>query len=333
MAHVHLFRLRNILIYLLAALFAGAAAFTHHFFLSLDQPYRDSHAPANVVIPRGWGARRIALLLENYGLIPNQWTFLAAAKMEGAAGGLQAGEYDAATALSPRQWVNTLRQGERITHRLTIPEGWNTRQIAGQLEKQSLLTQECFLAVCQDPSFLRSQGIRAEEAEGYLFPETYSFERPVSATGVAEVMIDEFQRRSRQLGGISHDQLTLASIIQKEVARPEDMKKAAAVFLNRLRLKRPLESDATTLYAMKRAGEQFETLDTDFDSPYNTYKQPGLPPGPVCNPGIEAMRAVIEPAKGDWLYFLSDKHGNLYFSRTHREHVRLKHRLRKQDNY
>jgi UPF0755 protein len=200
--------------------------------------------------------------------------------------------------------------------------------MASRLEALGLVPATAFLKAVSSPALLSSHGIVALGAEGYLFPETYLFERPLSATQAAEVLLREFARQTHDLNLTGYEPVILASIIEKEAREPGDMKKASAVFHNRLERGMPLESDATVVFALNRAGRGAEPLDAQFDSPYNTYRVTGLPPGAICNPGRPALEAAVAPATGEWLFFLSDAEGKIHFSRTHREHVRLKQKAR-----
>jgi UPF0755 protein len=301
----------------------------YFFYLSLDTPYRAPGASAHVFVEKGLGARQISRHLAQEGHVPSRWHFLVATWLEEAAGGLQAGEYDASGPHSPRQWVRMLEKGQRILHRVTVPDAWTTEQIDRRMASAGLLRPGQFQEAAADPEILAEFGIEAPNAEGYLFPETYAFEKPLTANRVVEAMLRQFQRESEALGGLSHEDVVLASILTKEARQYEDLIRASTVFHNRLDRGMGLESDATVVYAQKRKGLPAFPLDRTLDSPYNTYKEKGLPPYPICNPGRDSLRAAKYPAEGDWLYFLSDDAGTFYFTRTHREHVRKKRELRR----
>ncbi len=319
---------KSLVLYAVVAGLTWGAAQGALFYQALDHPYRLPGAPERIAIGKGAGAEQIGRHLAERGLVRSPWHFLGAAWLEDSLTRLQAGEYPASAALTPRQWVLTLRDGCRLQYRLTFPEGWTIDRMASQLEEAGLVPATAFLEAASNPALLQSKGIAAPSAEGYLFPETYLFEKPLSATGALEVFLREFVRQTGSLDPMGHEQVVLASIIEKEARRPEDMKKVAAVFHNRLKQGLPLESDATVHFALVRAGRPTEPLDTQFDSPYNTYVVSGLPPGAICNPGRAALEAAVHPATGEWLFFLSDSEGAVHFSRTHQEHVRLKRKLR-----
>jgi UPF0755 protein len=270
----------------------------------------------------------VAKQLEQAGLVPSALHFLVSAWMAGALGHLQAGEYAAAPARSTRQWVETLREGRRVRHAITIPEGWTGQQVALRVEKAGLATAREVLQAASSPALLEAYQFPSASGEGYLFPETYVFEKPVSATAVVQIVFREFTRQTRHLGSLSYEQVVLASIIEKEAQLQADMAKVSAVFHNRLRRDQPLQSDATVFFALEQAGRPIAPLDTGFDSPYNTYRYEGLPPTAICNPGLAALDAAVHPATGEWLFFLSDANGEFHFSHSHAEHVRLKQQLR-----
>lgn len=323
-----IFGVRSLLLYVLVAGVTWVAAQGLLFYEAVDHPYRRPEAPERFIVAPGEGAEQIGRSLAKAGLIPSAWHFVAAAWLEDSLGRLQAGEYPASTPLTPRGWVQCLRSGRRLRYRVTFPEGWTAGQIASRLEDAGLVPAAAFLQAASHPALLSLSGIAAPTAEGCLFPETYLFEKPLSATQAVEVLLREFERQTRDLHLTGYEQVVLASIIEKEAREPEDMRKVAAVFHNRLERGMPLESDATVVFALSRAGRPVEPLDARFDSPYNTYRVAGLPPGAICSPGRAALEAVVRPATGEWLFFISDAEGKVYFSRTHREHVRLKRGLR-----
>lgn len=324
-----IFRPIDYLLFFLAGMAAWGFSAADSFYRSLDRPFRAPEASLSITIERGGSAKTIARILEREGLCPSRWHFLAAAWLDRSAVRLQAGEYDSSMARSPRQWVETLALGRRRRYRVTVPEGWTMRQIADRLEQAGILVAAEFLHAASDAALLGQVAIDAPNMEGYLFPETYVLEKPISATAVIEMMIAEFRRRTAPLDSLNHDQVVLASIIEKEAQRPEDMKKVSAVFHNRLRLGWPLQSDATLHFSPDRESISANGIDAPTSSLYNTYQSPGLPPGALCNPGWAALDAAIHPASGEWLFFQSDPDGQFYFSNTHREHLKIKRQLRR----
>jgi len=322
------FGLRSLVIYGAVAVLTWLGAQGILFCQAIDRPYRGPGAPECFTVEKGVGAEQIARRLAEAGLVASRWHFLGAAWMEDSLGRLQAGEYPAHAPRSSREWVKALQAGQRLRYRITFPEGWTRAQIAARLEDSGLLPASAFLEAASNRALLDAYGIAAPSAEGYLFPETYVFEKPLSATTAIEVFLREFARQSRSLSPLGHERVVLASIIEKEARHPEDMKKVSTVFHNRLERGMPLESDATVLYALARAGRPAQPLDTRLASSYNTYQATGLPPGAICNPGRAALEAAVHPATGEWVFFLSDAEGTFHFSRTHREHVRMKRKFR-----
>lgn len=326
------FNRKSIAFYLALGILFSVAAFALKFWKQLEMPYRLPTAPRQIVFERGVRARQIGQQLAQAGLLRSEWHFMAAAWQDKSLARLQAGEYDALEALSPRDWVERIRSGKRLRHRITIPEGWTSAQIASQLEQAGLVPASDFLQAASNPEILNSFNITAPSAEGYLFPETYLFEKPVSATDAVQVFLREFSRRTASLGDLTHEQVILASIIEKEVRQPEEMRMAAAVFLNRLQKGWTLGSDATLIFALEQAGLPTVPLDTRFASPYNTYDATGVPPGAICNPGLNALAAVVQPATGEWMFFITDETGRTHFTEQHQEHLQLRQEFRRRRN-
>ncbi len=332
MRSFHVFRPTDYLLFILAGVAAWGLATVDGFFQSLDRPYRTPSAPSSITIQRGGSAKTIARVLEEEGLCPSRWHFLAAAWLDQSAARLQAGEYDALVARSPREWAEAFASGQRLRYRVTLPEGWTARQIADRLELAGLLKSADFQRAASEAALLRRFAIEAPSAEGYLFPETYVLEKPLSATAAVEMMIREFRQRTASLGALDHDRVVLASIIEKEARLPEDMKRVSAVFQNRLRLGWPLQSDATLQFSPEREEIPEEGIVEASPSLYDTYRSAGIPPGALCNPGWAALDAAVHPATGEWLFFQSDREGRFYFSNTHREHLKIKRQLRREQN-
>jgi UPF0755 protein len=332
MSSFRVFRPSDYLLFFLAGMAAWGFSAADGFYRALERPFRTPAAPSSITIQRGGSAKTIARTLEKEGLCPSRRHFLAAAWLDQSAARLQAGEYDASVARSPREWAEAFALGQRQRYRVTVPEGWTVRQIADRLEQAGLLQAADFQRAASEATLLRRYAIEAPSAEGYLFPETYIMEKPLSATAVVEMMIREFRQQTASLGPLDHDRVVLASIIEKEAQRPEDMKRVSAVFHNRLRLGWPLQSDATLQFSPERRAVPEEGVAEATASLYNTYRNPGIPPGALCNPGWAALDAAIHPVSGEWLFFQSDREGRFYFSNTHREHLKIKRQLRREQD-
>jgi len=202
--------------------------------------------------------------------------------------------------------LNQLSLGKIQEYKITIPEGWTNQQIADYLAKKEIVTKDDFLAA-------------ASGKEGYLFPDTYRLATEVNSAGIVQKMMDNFQTRTKGLA-ITSDVVILASILEKEAKTYEDKQIIAGIYQSRLKLGMSLESCPTVLYAMGVVKDQLSLDDLQFVSPYNTYLNKGLPPGPICNPGLDSLKAALDAKDSDYLFFLSDKDGNIHFAATKAEH-------------
>ncbi len=221
-----------------------------------------------------------------------------------------------------------LRTGTGRFHRLTIPEGWGIRQIAKLVNDSLRIPVESILVATKDSARRARMSTTAADVEGYLFPATYEFFESVTAAGVVDTMLLTFDRRWKSAwdstlksqGRSRQELVTLASIVEKEAGRSSDRPMIAAVYLNRLRKGMRLQADPTVLYAMGLVAKRVLYADLRTESPYNTYRVAGLPPGPIASPGTESLAAAIAPADTDALYFVAFPDGHSQFSRTLAEH-------------
>jgi UPF0755 protein len=276
-----------------------------------------------IEISKGMNAKGIAHLLKEEKLIKNGLAFRVLAKMKGIEDRLQAGEYELSSSLNLSRILSKIEKGEVLAHPFTIPEGYNIRQIARILEEKGLIEKERFIELTKDSKFISQLGIPAKSLEGYLFPETYRISKGMKEKEIIKLMVFQFnkaitqedRKRAKELGFTFPEIIILASIIEKETSAPEERTLISAVFHNRLKAKRPLQSDPTVIYAL---GETFDgNLKKEhlrIDSPYNTYRYRGLPPGPIGNPGKKAIHAALYPADVDYLYFVSRNDGTHEFS-------------------
>jgi UPF0755 protein len=231
--------------------------------------------------------------------------------------------------MPPVHLLEILRKGIVILHPVIIPEGFNKEQIADAIAAKGLADRKRFLELTQDKSLLRQYGIPGPSFEGYLFPDTYYFSRGTPALAILDTMVRRFKQVAAPLAETSEskgmkfeDVVILASIVEKETGRPEERPLIASVFLNRLRLGMRLESDPTVIYGIANFDGDLKKKDLTEKTPYNTYVIQGLTPGPIANPGIESIKAVIEPARTDYLYFVSKNDGSHHFSKNLSEHNR-----------
>ena len=282
-----------------------------------------------VLLRPGWSTRHIALTLQREGIIRSAPAFLIAHYVMGQ-GTLKAGEYKfdvPATALQVRERV---LRGDVFARTVVVPEGYNLFDIAAVVEQAGLGTAAEFVAAAKgDVSLLREIDPQAQSLEGYLFPDTYQFTRIDSAHEIAAAMVHRFRQTALKIGLLGrpdiHRVVTMASIVEKETAVPDERPLVASVYFNRLDRNMALAADPTVIYAALLAGRYRGTIyqsDLQFDSPYNTYKFPGLPPGPIANPGVASLQASMHPAQTDFLYFVSDNNGHHRFSRSLEEHAR-----------
>ncbi len=319
---------------LMALLAVGAGAAALAWLLS---PPGASGEPIAVELPDGASLGTIARRLEEAGAVRNARAFEALARWHGVADRLRAGEYDLAPTLSAGEVLDRIRRGAVRTYRVSVPEGLTAAEIADRLAAQGLADREAFLAVVRSPEAARELGVEGDGLEGYLFPETYQIARGLSPRAIAGTMVAQFlgvweplAARAAERGLGMRQAVILASIVEKETGAPEERPLIAAVFLNRLRRGMRLETDPTVIYGIADFDGNLRRAHLEDDSnPYNTYRIPGLPPGPIANPGEAALRAVVEPADAKYLYFVSRNDGTHVFSRTFREHAAAVERYQK----
>ena len=230
--------------------------------------------------------------------------------------------------MTPAEILSTLRNGHVLLHSLTIPEGLTIVQIA-DLAAQDVITDRVeFIRLAKDREFVESLEIKAETLEGYLYPDTYKFPRAVKAREVLVTMVEQLRQevgpdlhaRMQELKMTMHEVLTLASVIEKETGSGGERPEISAVFHNRLKKHIPLQSDPTVIYGLPAFDGNLHKKDLSSPSPYNTYRVQGLPPGPIANPGIQAIRATLYPSNSQFLYFVSRNDGTHQFSATLIEH-------------
>lgn len=322
------------LIIFVVAIAALLAAIAGVLYARLDERYQGYEAPEQFVdIPSGSGARAIGHLLADAGVVRDEWTFRLAVHLTGTSRQLKAGEYRFAGPISPKDVARTLARGDIYLRPVTFPEGLNIREMARLFETRGLGSADAFLTAASDPGPIAAIDPEAPDLEGYLFPETYNLPRTASADALVAQMVDRFlrvfdeeKRRLAEERGLTVRQvMTLASLVEKETAIPDERPLVAAVYLNRLRIGMPLQADPTVIYALAREDQYDGNLtrrNLQFDSPYNTYRYPGLPPGPIAASGRSAIEAVLEPAQVDYLYFVSRNDGSHVFARTLTEHNR-----------
>ena len=277
-----------------------------------------------VDIPQGTGFFGATDILDRAGLIKNRPLFYVLVIGKQAHRQIRAGEYEFTTAMTPRQIVKKLVKGEIKHHRVTIPEDLTLREIAERLAEHKLADPEQFIALAHDRKFLASLDIDAASAEGYLFPDTYLLDRTMSQREIMRLMVREFRKRvtpdmivrAEALGMTMGEWVTLASLIGKESGCRSEKPLISAVFHNRLKKGMKLQSDPTAVYDLAHFNGTITRRHLRRRVPHNTYWIAGLPPGPIANPGLDSLKAALEPAPVDYLYFVSNNNGSHYFSST-----------------
>ena len=314
--------LQFVLALLLLAVLAGFAAGT--YFATVPA---GSAAETFVDLPAGAGTDGIALRLKAAGIIRSRFAFDLYKKLHG--GNLRAGEYRFTEPATLPEVFSRIARGDVYTHTLVIPEGFNIFDIAAAVQTAGLGDSAAFLAAeRRDRTLIADLSPDASSLEGYLFPDTYHFSRHTSADQMLALMVKRFRAVSKQIGLAQTPDLArtviLASLVEKEVRVADERPLVAGVFENRIAQRMPLATDPSVIYAALLAGRWRGTIhrsDLDFASPYNTYRQPGLPPGPIANPGVASLQAAMHPARTDYLYFVADADGHTRFSVDLKEHA------------
>ena len=317
-----------ILLVVLGVLGGGGAFW---MFRQFDAPYRGFTDPEVFVeLPQGSSTPDIAGRLSAMGVVRDPLLFRLAVRAGQADRNLQAGEYRFFDASSPNKIISRLRRGDTFNHTVTFPEGLTIREMGAIFEREGLGTQQEFLRAAGDRSLIADLDPSARSLEGFLFPSTYSLPRKAGAAGFVRAMVKEFKK---ELGaeplpdGIAsvRELVTLASVVEKETGNAAERAIVAAVYLNRLKIRMALQCDPTVIYALMQRGRWDGNIrkgDLQIDSPYNTYRYPGLPPGPIASPGRASLDAVRHPADVKYLYFVSRNDGTHVFARTLEEHNR-----------
>lgn len=295
--------------------------------LVMQRPLGDGQRVYGLTVPKGAGFAQIAQELEQQRIIRSAVYFRIVGRLKGLDRRMQPGDYRLTNAMKPGEILEKIASGLTDARKFTVPEGYSMFQVAELAEKQGLFTRDCFLKICRDKQVLAELGIAADSVEGYLFPGTYLVGFHMDERGLVTEMVREFQHRITGLeqqiaasGMNLHQVVTLASMVEKEAVALEEKPLIASVFRNRLKLGMPLQSDPTAIYGVRAFGGTVTKQDLQRQSPYNTYRIKGLPPGPIGNPGLDAIKAVLEPARTDYLYFVARKDGTHQFSRTLKEH-------------
>lgn len=310
---------------------AGAAAWV---WSGLGRPYKGYDAPEQFVeIPQGAGPASIGRRLVAAGVVRDEASFRFAIARTGAGRKLQAGEYRFDRPMSVGEVIGKISRGEVYLRPITFREGLTIRQMAELYETKGFGTAAEFTAAAANASLVRDLDPAARDLEGYLFPDTYALPRRATADQLVSRMVASFeqaftpdireQAKARGLG--VRALVTLASLVEKETGKAEERTLVAGVYANRLAIGMGLQCDPTVIYALEKAGRYDGNIrrdDLQFDSPYNTYRYAGLPPGPIAAPGRASLQAAANPASVPYLYFVSRNDGSHAFSTTLDEHNR-----------
>ena len=321
---------RIALLLVVVAAVAGAAAWWA--YSRVQAPYRGAtDAETFVDIPPGIGPAGIGARLVAAGVVKDAWTFRVAVLISGRARELKAGEYRFDAPMTALDVVAKVARGDVYTRLLTFREGLTIAEMAQVFEERGFGAAADFTTAAQNAALIRDLDPAARDLEGYLFPETYALPRRTPASAVVEQMVAGFKkafaselRAAAAADGLTVRQVvTLASLVEKETASGDERPLVAAVYRNRMKIRMGMQADPTVIYALQKAGQYDGNLsreDLMFDSPYNTYRYAGLPPGPIAAPGRAALEATVRPAAVDYLYFVSKNDGTHVFASTLAQH-------------
>lgn len=282
-------------------------------------------------VPIGKPFAQVSQELETLGLLKSAKAFTLYARITRSIPKVKAGEYRFYTTMTPRQVMNVLTSGVSIRRVVTIPEGYSVFEIAELLEQKGFAKKDEILALAFDPKFVRKLiGQPLSSLEGYLFPESYQFTRYTKADKILDTMVGQFKKNFAEVqppypfNWTAHQVVTLASIIEKETGAKYERPVISSVFHNRMKKRMRLQTDPTVIYANalrdKKITINIKKSDLMMDHPYNTYTRSGLPPGPIANPGLEALKAAVAPEESEYLFFVSQNDGTHIFSKTYQEH-------------
>jgi UPF0755 protein len=311
---------------IVALLGAAAVVGIANWMLS---PLVASAPDAILYVRSGASLGEVANELESRGLVRSAVAFEWLARYRKRAGDLKAGEYRLSAALAPEEILSRIVAGRVATYEVVVPEGMTAAQVALRLEAAGLADAADFTVVVEDPTSVAALGVEGATLEGYLFPDTYLLPHGLASRDVAKVLVDRFFEVWREIEPSAREQelsmrevVILASIVEKETAARDERRLIASVFRNRLKRGMRLETDPSVIYGIPDFDGNLRRRDLEnAGNPYNTYIIPGLPPGPIANPGAEALLAVVNPVESDYLFFVSRNDGTHVFSTTYREHV------------
>ncbi len=335
-----------VFVLLLAALFIGGN-YAFYMYQNVPENNKNSNAKVQISVSKGASTRDIAKILKQNNLILNEDVYKLKSKVLKFDGKYNYGMFELTASMNNEQimkYLTTEKGVESLGPKFTIPEGYTVKQIADRLEESGVVSSKDFINAVNEYDMskvevLKNLPNRKNKLEGYLYPSTYHFDKNSKAEEVVEKMIKmftnsykkEYVQRAKELGKSIDEIITIAAIIEREAKRPDERTKIAGVIYNRLKTKMKLEMCSTIQYAQGKVKEKLYQKDLIIDSPYNTYKNTGLPVGPICSPGLESIKAALYPEKHDYLYFVlkDEATGKHIFSKTYAEHIKAKNEYEK----
>ena len=323
-------RLLSVLFVLLMVItFMGIKA-SNQQYLPVDP---DNKTPVNIYIPADISARQVASILEENGVIRNQKAFLSYCRKEKLDTALKPGHYTFNRSQALAEIAHSIAEGQVVKTKVTIPEGYSVKEIGAMLVEKRLCSEESWLeAIKADYSFEFLKNVPAGNKyrlEGFLFPDTYYIEENTSSQEIINMMLqnfaqvweNDFAAQAKAKNMDVFETIILASLIEEEAMHDDERRTISGVITNRLRDGMYLQLCPTVLYCFDQKKTRLNDADLDVESPYNTYRHPGLPPGPISNPGKASIAAALNPEKHSYYFYVSKGDGSHYFSRTFQEHL------------
>ena len=323
----------------LAILFVMVVAFVIIPLAGSSSYTGERGVPVYFTVRPGMSVSEIGKELYERGIIDSEMKFWWTAKLNGFENKVKSGTFAMQTGMTPRDALEILVYGNTVTIRFTIPEGFSVRDIAQRLDDEGLVKADAFISLAKTyrpyPYVEEHENVRYA-VEGFLFPDTYEINGEFDAARIMQMMAENFDRRltkemrdrAREMDLSIYELVTLASLVEKEAYHEEDRPIIAQIFLKRLRLGMPLQADPTVQYLLDAPKEDLLYRDTEIESPYNTYQNVGLPPGPIASPGTASLMAVLHPADTNYLYFVADRNGNNYYATNYADHLALVDQVR-----
>ncbi len=325
-------------IYIIIGLAVAALIIMPSYYYSLlYTPASRDGKNVTITIKSGSNFPAITRTLISAGILKNAKGFKLAARIKRAHRNIKAGEYELSGSMTPLEVLKAMTTGKVKYYSITFPEGYSIKEMAKTLDNAGIVRSEEFIEKARKEFLVEKLGFEGKSFEGYLFPDTYKFTKPMDAAEIIHMMTGKFNQvygaahkeKTKELGLTVSELITLASIIEKETGVTEEMPLISAVFHNRLRRGIALQSDPTVIYGIKDFNGNITKRDLRTKTAYNTYTFRGLPPGPIANPGRNAIEAALNPANVSYLYFVSRNNGTHHFSNTLKEHNRAVDKFQK----